>query len=191
MRSFWKFLVPLGLVLPLGAFVTGSLVASAADAPSERDTIVIRESSTTPSTSPTATSSGHPGQEADDDKGDADDEVEPVTMEPDDVDDDSGPQAPYDDHGSDDSGHGSDDSGHGSGSSGTGSDSGSGSSGSGSSGSASSGSSGSGSSGSSGSGSSGSSGSGSSGSGSGSSGSGGGDSGSDDSGGHGGGGDDG
>ena len=48
MRTLWKILLPLALVLPLGAFVAGSLVASAADDPPVRDTIVIRESSATP-----------------------------------------------------------------------------------------------------------------------------------------------
>ncbi len=33
MRSFWKLFVALALILPLGAFVAGTLVASAADAP--------------------------------------------------------------------------------------------------------------------------------------------------------------
>ena len=54
MRTLWKIFVPLALVLPLGAFVAGSLVASAADDPPARDTIVIRESGATSGT-PTPT----------------------------------------------------------------------------------------------------------------------------------------
>ena len=41
MRSFWKVFAALALMLPLGAFVAGNLVASAADDPSPRDTIII------------------------------------------------------------------------------------------------------------------------------------------------------
>ena len=38
MRPLWKTFLPLALVLPLGAFVAGSLVASAADDPPPRET---------------------------------------------------------------------------------------------------------------------------------------------------------
>ena len=41
MRSFWKVFAALALMLPLGAFVAGNLVASAADDPAPRDTIII------------------------------------------------------------------------------------------------------------------------------------------------------
>ena len=46
--------MPLALVLPLGAFVAGSLVASAADDPPARETIVIRESGATPTSTPSS-----------------------------------------------------------------------------------------------------------------------------------------
>ena len=62
MRSFWKVFAALALMLPLGAFVAGNLVASAADDPAPRDTIIIDEQSGTPSgdPSPTPTSTGTP-----------------------------------------------------------------------------------------------------------------------------------
>ena len=53
MRSFWKVFVALALMLPLGAFVAGTLVASAADDPTPRDTIIIDDQSGTPSSDPT------------------------------------------------------------------------------------------------------------------------------------------
>src|SRR6478609_7567766 len=52
MRSFWKVFVALALMLPLGAFVAGSLVSSAADDPSPRQTIIVDDSSGTPSQTP-------------------------------------------------------------------------------------------------------------------------------------------
>ena len=62
MRSFWKVFAALALMLPLGAFVAGNLVASAADDPEPRDTIIIDDTSGTPSVDPTpsATSTGTP-----------------------------------------------------------------------------------------------------------------------------------
>ena len=67
MRTLWKILCRSRLVLPLGAFVAGSLVASAADDPPVRDTIVIRESGGTPSPTPSrpptrATTRARPGR---------------------------------------------------------------------------------------------------------------------------------
>jgi len=122
MRTLWKIFVPLALVLPLSAFVAGSLVASASDDPPVRDTIVIRESGATPRT-PTATPSDDPtrGHEDDpDDDTDDGDEVETVDVEPDDVHDDSdGRSDAYPgEHTDDDSGPGGgedDSSGHGGG----------------------------------------------------------------------------
>ena len=40
-RRSWKVFAALALMLPLGAFVAGNLVASAADDPAPRDTIII------------------------------------------------------------------------------------------------------------------------------------------------------
>ena len=45
MRSFWKVFAALALMLPLGAFVAGTLVPSAADEPAPRDTIIIDQQS--------------------------------------------------------------------------------------------------------------------------------------------------
>ena len=116
MRTLWKIFLPLALVLPLGAFVAGSLVASSASESQPRDTIVIRESGSTPSSNPSRPRrAGEPGNGP---LGHHDVQrrhatrVDTVTVEPDDVDDDSGAQDSYDDHGSHDSGHADDDSGH-------------------------------------------------------------------------------
>lgn len=46
MRSFWKIFAALALMLPLGAFVAGTLVASAADGTEDRDTLIIEENPT-------------------------------------------------------------------------------------------------------------------------------------------------
>ena len=43
MRTVWKIVLVLALVLPTGAFVAGSLAASSAGRPSPRHTIVIRD----------------------------------------------------------------------------------------------------------------------------------------------------
>ncbi|MDX6375171.1 MAG: hypothetical protein QOD98_4159, partial [Nocardioidaceae bacterium] len=57
MNRFWKIFVALALVLPLGAFVAGNLVASAAGGdPTPRDTLIIDQQSGTPSGSPTPSS---------------------------------------------------------------------------------------------------------------------------------------
>ena len=52
MSTVWKVLIALALVLPMGAFVAGSLVASAADDPAPRETIQIRSAEPTPSDEP-------------------------------------------------------------------------------------------------------------------------------------------
>ena len=57
MRSFWKVFAALALMLPLGAFVAGNLVASAADDPAPRHTIIIDQQSGTPSGNPTPSGS--------------------------------------------------------------------------------------------------------------------------------------
>ena len=121
MRSFWKVFAALALVLPLGAFVAGNLLASASDDPSPRDTIIIDEQSATPSGDPTPTSSatGTPDATPTSDQGGGDsghgggghsEGIPEATQTPDDWDDDNSG------HGGDDSGHGGDDSGPGGGS---------------------------------------------------------------------------
>src|SRR3954447_18382048 len=103
MRSFWKIFAALALMLPLGAFVAGNLVASAANDPAPRHTIVIDDEAGTPSdsatpsspASSTASPSGH--DDGAEDQGDdhgghgGDDGLEEVTPTPD----------AWDDHGDD------------------------------------------------------------------------------------------
>src|SRR3954451_24532043 len=100
MRSFWKVFAALALMLPLGAFVAGTLVASAADDPTPRHTVIIDDPSGTPS--PSSSPSEDPGDDATEDQGDdhgddhgGDDGLSEVTPSPDD----------WDDHGDDHGGH--------------------------------------------------------------------------------------
>jgi hypothetical protein len=62
MSAVWKALLGLAVVLPLGAYVAGSLAASAADDPHPRHTIEIREPdpSRSPTPSPSSTGSAEP-----------------------------------------------------------------------------------------------------------------------------------
>jgi hypothetical protein len=46
MSTFWKVFAALAVLLPLGAFVAGSMIASAADAPAPRQTLVVEDSGT-------------------------------------------------------------------------------------------------------------------------------------------------
>ncbi len=125
MASFWKGLVVVLLTLPVGAYVTGSLVGSQADLPDRRAPVVIDDPQTTPP-SPTSKSTGRPdssdrptatpdapppssspgGSSNDSDGSGSDDggkdgEVQVIRPEPDDLDDRDG----------DDDGDGDDDSG--------------------------------------------------------------------------------
>lgn len=110
MRTLLKVFVALALVLPLGAFVAGSLVASSADAPAPQHTIVIEKSGSETGAPGAVTAS--PTPEPGDD--DADDLVDLATPEPGDVDDPGDDEA--DDHGHDvGDDHGDDSSGHGGG----------------------------------------------------------------------------
>jgi hypothetical protein len=104
MSTVWKVLVGLALALPLGAFVAGALVASSADEPAPRETIVIQDAPSHPDDrrdDGRRNDDGRPGQQGDrhddddagDDRGDdeggdsGDDDVEVVRPEPDTVDD--------------------------------------------------------------------------------------------------------
>src|SRR4051794_18041213 len=71
MRHFWKIFAALALMLPLGAFVAGNL-ASAADDPAPRHTIVIDDQDGTPSADPTPSTShsSRPDDAATHDQGD-------------------------------------------------------------------------------------------------------------------------
>ena len=120
MSPVWKVLIALALVVPMVAYVAGSLVASAADDPAPRETIQIREPTRRRARAglrPRAV--GHarptPSQPADDD----DVEVITPTTTTSTTDDDRGDDD-GDDHsghggggGDDDDGDGDDDSGHG------------------------------------------------------------------------------
>jgi len=107
MSTLVKVLVSLGLVLPLGAFVAGSIAASGADDPGPRETIVIRDSPTR-SASPHADRSPSDRPSADDHGG-----PEVVTPSLEDLGDDHGGDRGRNgsDDGSDDGGHGGDDGG--------------------------------------------------------------------------------
>ncbi|MFC4786518.1 hypothetical protein ACT8ZV_18735 [Nocardioides sp. MAHUQ-72] len=110
MSTLAKILVTLGLVLPLGAFVAGSLAASGAEDPGPRETIVIRDSPTR-SASPhdDRSPSSRPSRETHHDG------PEVVTPSLDDLGDDHGGDRAGDGggHGSDDSGRDDHTSGHG------------------------------------------------------------------------------
>ncbi len=123
MSAFWKVIVGLLVVLPVAAYVTGTLVTSQAEMPSERPPIVITDSpsdrpgaSPTPgrgkSTSPKPTKrpaggDDDAGARGGDDgrRGGEDDDAQVIRPTPNDVDDDG------DDDGGDDSddGEGDDD----------------------------------------------------------------------------------
>ncbi len=83
MKTLWKALLALALLVPMAAYVAGSLVASAADDPTPRPPIVIKdaERSASPTQHPTPTEgpSSDPGPSG----------VGRVELDPDDLDDDS------------------------------------------------------------------------------------------------------
>jgi hypothetical protein len=104
MSTFWKALVVALLALPIGAYVTGTLVGSQADPPDRRAPIVVEDPgpSQSPTPSPTDRPSPSPtdrpssGDDADDrdgdddDDDDPDDDVEEVEPDIEDLDDDDG-----------------------------------------------------------------------------------------------------
>jgi uncharacterized membrane protein YgcG len=106
MSSLWKVLLGLALVVPLGAYVAGSLAASASEDPAPRHTIVIEEPSPSPSRTPRPTPSETPESPRATDDG-----VDVIVPEYDDFDDDD--DQGDDDHGGED--HSDDNSGHGGG----------------------------------------------------------------------------
>lgn len=122
MRTLWKILVPLALVLPLGAYLAGALVTSVADDPAPRRTIVIHRSappSTAPQESratrprhaaPTQAPAGAPTTAGAARTGEAADDGPPevVTPSPEDLADDHGRDEHADDRGEDDGGGGDD-----------------------------------------------------------------------------------
>ncbi|WP_193613112.1 hypothetical protein [Nocardioides lijunqiniae] len=83
MSRLWKVVLTLGLVLPVAAFVAGSLAASSADEPAPRETILIQDASpsSSPTTRPSPTPTGRPSPTGSgDDRGDRPPRV--VTPEP-------------------------------------------------------------------------------------------------------------
>ena len=105
MSTVWKVLLGLAVVLPLGAYVAGSLAASAADDPRPRNTIEIREPEQQPTRTPSRTPDPSPSAD-----------VEVIVPEYDDYDDrdEHGDDDHDDDHDDDDHsghGHGGDDGG--------------------------------------------------------------------------------
>ena len=102
MRTVWKIVIVLALVLPSGAFVAGSLAASSADRPSPRHTIVIRDDSA--SAPPSPRRAGPSAQRSDDHP---DRSVEVVTPTPGDLRDDHGGTSGGTGGGGHDSGSGS------------------------------------------------------------------------------------
>lgn len=98
MSPMWKAALALAVTLSLGAFVAGALVASSADGPAPRETIMIRDAPGTERSEPRqrpgkdpaptrpAGTDDEPRGRGEDDRGE--DEVEVVHPEPDTVDDD-------------------------------------------------------------------------------------------------------
>src|SRR6478609_4007623 len=84
MKTVWKVLLGLALVVPMGAYVVGSLAASAADEPAPRQIIQIQEPDPTPTPTPKPTKTPTPTPPSTDD----DDDVEVITPDYDDFDDD-------------------------------------------------------------------------------------------------------
>jgi hypothetical protein len=111
MRTLSRIIVGLVLVVPMGAYVAGSLAASADSDPQPRQTIEIRPADATPAKGP----SGKPTSQPSGDHsgpgrgGEDDDDVEVITPDYDDYDDDDDK---HDDDGDDHGGDRDDDSGH-------------------------------------------------------------------------------
>ena len=105
MKMLWKVLLTLALLVPMGAYVAGSLVASAAEDPAPRPPIVIEDPD--PARSPTGSSSTSPDASATPDATPPG-TVGEVEVDPDDIDDPDDDWGRDDDH---DGGHHGDDSG--------------------------------------------------------------------------------
>lgn len=92
----WKVLLGLALVLPMGAYVAGSLMSSAADMPTPREPVIIRDADPSPEPPPSrprdeppAGGDDVPDDEPGDDVDDVDDNgLRIVTPEPTRMDDD-------------------------------------------------------------------------------------------------------
>ena len=67
MRTVWKVVLPLALVLPMAAYVAGSLGATRSHDPSPRETVVIRDA---PSSTPAGPAGRPPADREDSENGD-------------------------------------------------------------------------------------------------------------------------
>jgi len=91
MSTLWKVAIGLALVLPMLAYVAGSLVASGSTDLPRHEPVVIRDAPLQPtSTPPTLTPRPDPDPDDEDDDDTDDDDVVVVTPKPTRVDDDDG-----------------------------------------------------------------------------------------------------
>jgi hypothetical protein len=97
MSTVWKVIAALALVLPVGAFVVGSLASSSADEPTRRDPVILREA---PRESPADPAPIRPRPHQDDD---------PVVIAPEPASTDEGRDGVGDDWDDDDDDRGDDD----------------------------------------------------------------------------------
>ena len=68
-----KLLLVLALVVPIGAYVAGSLAAPGRDEPADRGPVILRDAPTTPSEAPDPSRTRDDGGDGDDDRNDRDD----------------------------------------------------------------------------------------------------------------------
>jgi hypothetical protein len=115
MGTAWKVLVGVVLLIPMTAYVVGSLVA-AADEPRQHDPIIVEQRTASPDKSPSEKPSPRKSPSPSDDDnggrggGDDDDDTETITPSPSDLfDDHGGDRDDDDDFDDDNSGKGSDD----------------------------------------------------------------------------------
>jgi hypothetical protein len=107
MSTLMKSLLALAVALPLGAYVTGTLVASG-DEPPPREPVIIQENTLTPTDQPTRRTepADRPTRSQDDDD---DDEIDVITPRPGNVGDDDDDRGGGDDKDDDDRGDDGDD----------------------------------------------------------------------------------
>lgn len=105
MSTVWKVVLALALVLPVGAFVAGSLASSSADEPAQRESVILEQAPQERSPKPDPVRKKPvPPQQEDDDADDAPVVIAPAPASNDDWDDDD-----RDDRGDDDRDDGDDD----------------------------------------------------------------------------------
>lgn len=104
MSTVWKVVLALALVLPVGAFVAGSLASSSADEPAQRESVILEQAPQERSPKPDPVRKKPVPQQEDDDADDAPVVIAPAPASNDDWDDDD-----RDDRGDDDRDDGDDD----------------------------------------------------------------------------------